>query len=153
MTTQLRGRAAEHLSRAGHRALARGDPSAAMRLLAHALALRVGPEDANLNDLFAISLAHNQASENPQALAYLEEAERIAAAGGDVVTATLAEVMAATTRLFTLGIGGDELDAVADRALATLADHPDDTALANAWLAKAEVAHHPRLLGEGRGGL
>jgi class 3 adenylate cyclase/tetratricopeptide (TPR) repeat protein len=139
--TAVAGRAAERLTSAGERALARGDAAAAVSLLGRAAALHPldapGREDV-LADLGAALVLAGQFA---RADAVLTDAIAAAAAAGDRRLELHSLLERGFLRALTRPEGGiEELDEVAERAITELAELGDDRGLAKAWRRLADVA-------------
>ncbi len=126
--------AARHLGRAGERALAGGDASAAANLLARASA-SVNESDRSAPDLLAsLGMALIATGELEAALEALGDALERAEASGDRRTRQRAAVECARIGFLTGRIGPEEADAEANRAIMELELLGDDLGLAKAWL-------------------
>jgi class 3 adenylate cyclase/tetratricopeptide (TPR) repeat protein len=126
--------AAQHLGRAGERALAGGDASAAANLLARASAALDESNPAAPNLLASLGMALTATGELEAALEALGEAAERAEAAGDRRTRERAAVERARIGFLTGRIGPEEADAEANRAISELESLGDDLGLAKAWL-------------------
>jgi predicted ATPase/DNA-binding SARP family transcriptional activator len=139
----LARRGAEHLAVAGRCALARDDPSAAVKLLARACALRPTGDAERLALLPDLAEALADAGESERAAAALEECLRLATDSGDVLLARRAEVAALQLRFSTAPEGWSGLARErAERARDLFAEHGDEHGMARAWLLLAFVHHY-----------
>jgi class 3 adenylate cyclase/tetratricopeptide (TPR) repeat protein len=122
--------AGARLSSAGRRALARGDPPAAVSLLQRAVALL--DEKAALEFLSDLGRALYTAGQLKEADDLLERAARKAAARGDEIAEASALIERAEVRMHAHAEVG-EIDAAAERAIAIFKRHGDNRGLARAW--------------------
>ena len=139
---ELGYRAGERLGRAGERALARGDASAARNLLERATEL--GGDHAPPVVWHALGVARLQGGD----FALADEALLTAAARADDLGDERAAARVALERaglaIWTGGMDPDGLQAAAERAIATLEPLQDELGLAKAWLTLVQV-HNGRL--------
>ncbi|MGH2484255.1 MAG: AAA family ATPase [Candidatus Limnocylindria bacterium] len=139
---ELGYRAGERLGRAGERALARGDASAARNLLERATEL--GGDHAPPVVWHALGVARLQGGD----FALADEALLTAAARADDLGDERAAARAALERagltIWTGGMDPDGLQAAVERAIATLEPLQDELGLAKAWLTLVQV-HNGRL--------
>ena len=134
----LAERAAERLSVAGRRALARGDDRAAASLLERSLAL-IGPLRLDIH--LELDLAQALRAQPQRAASIADRAAGRAAVAGDPGGQALARVVSARYRLeFEDTV--DELDEVARAALHLLETADDHAGLVHVWNALSEVANH-----------
>jgi len=130
---EVAGAAGERLGRAGYRAAARGDTSAAGGLLERAVALL--PSGPRRNELLWELAIQRSLVGHGEATTTLEEAASEAARHGDDRVAARATVERAARGLNTDEIGPDEVLAAAENALATLEREQDVRGQGRAWLA------------------
>jgi class 3 adenylate cyclase/tetratricopeptide (TPR) repeat protein len=127
---RLGAAAGARLSSAGRRALARGDPPAAVSLLYRAVALL--DQKAALEFLPDLGRALYTAGELREADELLERAVRDAAARGDEIAEASALIERAEVRMHAHAEVG-EIEAAADRAIEIFERHGDNRGLARAW--------------------
>jgi class 3 adenylate cyclase/tetratricopeptide (TPR) repeat protein len=130
----LGARAAEHLRRAGERALAAGDVTAAANLLDRATAALADTDPARLELLASLGMARTAAGELEAALEALGAAVEGAASNGDRRTRWRAAVECARIGFLTGRVGPEDAQAEAERAIVELEELGDDLGLAKAWL-------------------
>ena len=136
----LAGRAAHRLAAAGGRALARGDVSAAAKLLGRAAALLPPDAPDRMRLLPALGGALVVAGELAQADAVLQEAIAAGAAAGDRRVELHARLEHAFLRALTEpDVSVEHLRRVADDAIPELEAVADDLGLAKAWRRIADV--------------
>jgi class 3 adenylate cyclase/tetratricopeptide (TPR) repeat protein len=132
-TERLADRAGTALAAAGSRALSRGDAPAAANLLQRATALLPG-DQARAQALVELTIALRDLGDLAHAEAVSEEAESLAAAGGDRRLAARAELERVLLRVYTSPGGNtDEMLQVVERVLPDLDGAVDDEGLAKAW--------------------
>jgi class 3 adenylate cyclase/tetratricopeptide (TPR) repeat protein len=132
---EVGNRAAEKLSSAGRRALARGDLPAAVSLLQRATAILPRDSEARLELLLDLSEGLTLQGSFDAAAATLDEVRAIAAEEGKDRLAVRADVIMVTVDQFrTGGAGGAQraLD-VANQAIGVLERRDDPAGLARAW--------------------
>jgi class 3 adenylate cyclase/tetratricopeptide (TPR) repeat protein len=122
--------AAARLSSAGRRALARGDPPAAVSLLDRAVSLL--DDEAALEFLPDLGRALYTAGELRRADELLGRAARDAAARGDEIAEASALIERAEVRMHAHAEVG-EIEAAAERAIQIFERHGDNRGLARAW--------------------
>lgn len=145
----LGARACDHLSSAGHRALARGDMPAAANLLERAAAL-LTEEDAMLPRLLLdIGEVLIEVGELGRAEAQLKRAMELAAAGGDLAVQRATGPVRLYLRYTTDPCGlEEEVLAEAERVIPRLEEARDDYALSRAWRLLAYVHGTANRFGE-----
>jgi class 3 adenylate cyclase/tetratricopeptide (TPR) repeat protein len=139
--TELGIRGAGQLGAGGHRALARGDPRAAVNLLSRAVALYPDRDPRAVALLPTLARALRDVGQLERASEVLERADEAARAGGN--RAVQAEVL--VTRAWVDGDRGmDDWNRYAERqaneAIAIYEELGDEPGLARAWRLLAEVA-------------
>jgi class 3 adenylate cyclase/tetratricopeptide (TPR) repeat protein len=130
----LGARAAHHLGRAGQRALAGGDVTAAGNLFERATAALDESDPRRLDLLASLGMARTATGELEAALEVLGEAVERAEASGDRRTRCRAGVERARIGFLTGQIGPEEARAEAEGAISELEALEDDLGLAKAWL-------------------
>jgi class 3 adenylate cyclase/tetratricopeptide (TPR) repeat protein len=140
-TASLRGTAAEHFARAGHRAIEHGDPYAGSRLLTRATELqRVGP-GPSVEALLELAVAHLELNDGPAGNAASMEALEVAERIDDAVAIQRARVLQAISRTATdPSFSMTAFDATIDEALRVLEPTHQALALAEAWAARGYAA-------------
>jgi tetratricopeptide (TPR) repeat protein len=139
----LARRGAEYLAVAGRCALARDDPSAAVKLLGRACALRPRTDAERLGLLPDLAEALADAGELDRADVTLGECFRLATASGDLLLAGYAEVAALQLRFSTAPEGWSALAREkAERARDLFAEHGNEHGMARAWFLLAFVHHY-----------
>ena len=135
----LAGMAAERLAAPGRRALARGDATAAAKLLRRAAALLPGDVSARAALLGELGASLVLAGELVEADAVLTEAIEASAASGN----RRLELHAVLERVFLRALrdpeGVEELRRIVEQALPELEDLGDELGLAKAWRRIADV--------------
>jgi class 3 adenylate cyclase/tetratricopeptide (TPR) repeat protein len=131
-TERLADRAGTALVAAGSRALSRGDAPAAANLLERATALLPG-DQARAQALLELTVALRDLGDFARAEAVSEEAESLAATGGDRRLAARAELERALLRVYSSPGNTDEMLQLVERVLPELEGAVDDEGLAKAW--------------------
>jgi class 3 adenylate cyclase/tetratricopeptide (TPR) repeat protein len=131
---ELGARAAQHLGRAGERALAAGDAAAAANLLERASAAVDEKHRGRADLLASLGTARRATGELEAAFEALAEAVELAEVYGDRRTRHRAAVERAWIRFLTGRIGPEEAGAEAEAAISELESVDDDLGLAKAWL-------------------
>jgi len=135
----LAGKAAERLGAAGRRALARGDATAAAKLLRRAVALLPGDVPARADLLGALGSSLVLAGELAEADAVLTEAIEADAASGDRRLELHALLERAFLRALRDPEGVEDLRRIVEQALPELEELGDELGLAKAWRRIADV--------------
>src|SRR5439155_1693869 len=125
----LGARGAQHLGKAGKRALAGGDVAAAANLLARASASLDDADPARVDLLASLGMARTAAGELETALEALDEAVERAEVNGDRRTRCRAAAERARISFITGRIGPDEARAEAEAAISELEALDDDLGL------------------------
>jgi predicted ATPase len=139
---ELGHRAGDRLGRAGERALARGDASAARNLLERATGLHGDQTPPTV--WHALAVARMQGGDLPRADEAILQAAARAEELGDQRAAARAAVERIGLAIWAGGLDADRLQAESERSIATLEPLGDDLGLAKAWLNLLQ-AHNGRL--------
>jgi tetratricopeptide (TPR) repeat protein len=142
-TKALGQRGAAALANAGHRASARGDNGAAVKLLRRALQLVEGDDPRRLDPLLALGTALFESFELPQADAVLSEAIESARALGERAVEWRGLLERCEVRMLTDPEGAaHEAREVAEEAIEEFDHMGDELGMSRAWRLLAAVHHH-----------
>lgn len=139
-TGELAARAAEHLSSAGRRALARGDASAAVGLLTRATILLRDDDVAALQFAPELGIALREIGELTRAEAVLSRATELAKEKGERALEMRAKIEQAHLRMrLDPAFGVEPVGLAAEEAIPVFQELGDDLGLAKSWIKLADV--------------
>jgi tetratricopeptide (TPR) repeat protein len=142
-TREIGRRAAAALATAGHRASARGDKGAAVKLLSRAVQLVDGDDPRRLDPLLGLGTALFDSYELPQADAVLSEAVESARTLGERAVEWRALLERCEVRILTDPEGATkEARQVAEQAIEAFESMGDDLGMSRAWRLLAAVHHN-----------
>ncbi|HYP22382.1 MAG TPA: adenylate/guanylate cyclase domain-containing protein [Actinomycetota bacterium] len=132
--SNLATRAADRLAEGGRRALARQDVTAAVKLLSRAAELLPGDDEKRLSVLPELGRALFESGSYAPAMEAFEEAIELGTKLGDERVATTSTVFNERVRVHSdPHVNAEELESVAQHAIAVLSDLGDDYGLCYAW--------------------
>jgi class 3 adenylate cyclase/tetratricopeptide (TPR) repeat protein len=142
VTKEIGRRGAAALATAGHRASARGDKGAAVKLLSRAVHLVDADDARRLEPLLALGTALYESFELPQADAVLSEAIESARALGEHVVEWHALLERCEVRMLTDPEGAtNEARQVAEQAIEVFEGMGDELGMSRAWRVLAAANH------------
>ena len=138
-TVALSLRAGAHLAAAGRRAFARGDTSAASKLLERAVSLLDGRPELRAEVMLELGEVTREQGDAARADEVLAEAETLATLSGDARLSMRVEMERSALRLYLdVGVDAQQVLEVAERATPVFEASDDALGLLRAWVLVAE---------------